>query len=85
MQEGLTNGIRHGQSSAFHFTLQDDGEKVQFELLDNGNGAEDLLLGFGLSMMRDRVEQLKGTFLIQSAHGNGCVVHITLPYKGDVE
>lgn len=85
LQEGLTNGIRHGQSSAFHFTLQDDGEKVQFELLDNGNGAEDLLLGFGLSMMRDRVEQLKGTFLIQSAHGNGCVVHITLPYKGDVE
>ncbi|WP_107839589.1 GAF domain-containing sensor histidine kinase [Metasolibacillus meyeri] len=84
LQEGLTNGIRHGQSSEFRFILKDDGEAVIFELLDNGVGMEKLVLGFGLRMMKDRVEQLKGVFSIKMEQGQGCLLHITLPYRGEM-
>ncbi|MCT6926149.1 histidine kinase [Metasolibacillus sp.] len=84
LQEGLTNGIRHGYSSEFQFTLKYDGELIFFELLDNGDGAGYIELGFGLRMMKDRVEQLKGTFSIETAERNGCILRITLPYRGEM-
>ncbi|MGE7113687.1 AAA family ATPase [Lysinibacillus sp. NPDC047702] len=80
LQEGLTNGIRHGQSNEFHFTLKDNGLAVIFELVDNGIGAEELKMGFGLGMMKDRVEQLKGTLSISTVRDKGCSLSITLPY-----
>ena len=81
LQEGLTNGIRHGHSNEFHFHLKDNGSVVVFELTDNGIGAENLEMGFGLKMMRDRVRQLKGTFYVNTEQHKGCLVTITLPYS----
>lgn len=81
LQEGLTNGIRHGQSSEFHFSLKDDNSSVQFKLVDNGIGSDNLEMGFGLKMMRDRVQQLKGTFSVHAEHQKGCTINIILPYS----
>lgn len=80
LQEGLTNGIRHGGSSEFHYRLQDDGSQVSFTLADNGKGAERIEMGFGLSMMKDRVQQLRGDLFIDSEPGNGSLLRIQLPY-----
>ncbi|MEO4053858.1 AAA family ATPase [Solibacillus sp. CAU 1738] len=80
LQEGLTNGIRHGQSSKFHFSLIDDSSSIQFELIDNGVGADHLQLGFGLKMMQERVQQLKGTFHVNSEQQKGCLIRFNLPY-----
>lgn len=80
LQEGITNGIRHGNSREFYFSLKDNGSSVFFELKDNGTGTESLEMGFGLKMMRDRVQQLKGTFNVISEQQKGCLVTINLPY-----
>ncbi|MHA6481860.1 AAA family ATPase [Paenibacillus sp. strain BS8-2] len=81
LQEGLTNGIRHGGSSEFYFRLEDDGLRMQFSLADNGSGASRIKMGFGLTMMRDRVEQLKGTLQIDSEPNKGSLLRIQMPYQ----
>lgn len=81
LQEGLTNGIRHGNSSEFHFSLNDNGSMLQFRLADNGIGSDNIVMGFGLKMMRDRVQQLKGTLYIDSEVDKGCLLIINLPYE----
>jgi len=80
LQEGLTNGIRHGSSNEFHFSLKDDGALLQFRLADNGTGSSHIDLGFGLKMMKDRAEQLKGTLYIDSEPNKGCLLRMNLPY-----
>lgn len=80
LQEGLTNGIRHGKSNEFRFSLKDNGVSVQFMLMDNGEGADNITMGFGLKMMQERVQQLKGTFYIHSEKHKGCLVRFDLPY-----
>ena len=78
--EGLTNGIRHGKSTAFLFKLIKKEDKVYFSLEDNGVGAGTLNYGFGLRAMRDRVYDLKGSFDINSDVQEGLELLITLPY-----
>ena len=80
LQEGLTNGIRHGKSTEFHFSLKDDGFTVQFMLIDNGVGTDNIKMGFGLKMMQERVQQLKGAFYVNSEKHKGCIVRFELPY-----
>jgi signal transduction histidine kinase len=79
--EGLTNGIRHGKSTAFLFKLFMKENKVCFSLEDNGVGAGTLSLGFGLRAMRDRVYELDGSFDINSDTKEGLELLITLPYS----
>ena len=80
LQEGLTNGIRHGKCGQFRFQLQDRGSWLEFELGDDGMGVEQLERGFGLKTMDERVRQLKGSLAIESAPGQGCVLRIQMPY-----
>ena len=79
--EGLTNGIRHGKSTAFLFKLFLKENRVCFSLEDNGVGAGTLNLGFGLRAMRDRVYELDGSFDINSEIEEGLELLITLPYS----
>ncbi|MDP4089153.1 MAG: sensor histidine kinase [Bacillota bacterium] len=79
--EGLTNGIRHGKSTAFLFKLHSEGNKVVFSLEDNGCGASVVTPGFGLRAMKERVADLGGSFKQTSKPDEGFGVYITLPYK----
>jgi len=78
LQEGLTNGIRHGRSSEFRFALRAEDGNVQFELTDNGTMPKKWKLGFGLSAMRERVVKLGGQFGVDAVDG-GCRLRIRLP------
>ncbi|MDT8861169.1 sensor histidine kinase [Alkalihalobacillus sp. MEB130] len=77
LQEGLTNGIRHGQSNSFIFKLYDSNVNVHFYLKDNGNSPEEFEMGLGLTAMKERVDELGGTFELDTA--DGFTIHITLP------
>lgn len=79
--EGLTNGIRHGKSTAFLFKLIKKEDKVCFSLENNGEGSGTLNYGFGLRAMRDRVYDLEGSFDINSDAQEGLELLITLPYS----
>ena len=79
LQEGITNGIRHGGASRFEFSLKREGPQVEFTLRDDGRGSESIVYGFGLTAMSGRVRDLGGTLEVDSAPGRGCTLTIRLP------
>jgi signal transduction histidine kinase len=81
LQEGLTNGIRHGQSSKFKLSIRLIDNYISFTLSDNGCGGEASEFGFGLSNMKHRVEQLNGTLTVKLKKGNGCSINIEIPLR----
>jgi signal transduction histidine kinase len=81
LQEGLTNGIRHGGCSSFRFTLKRSDDKIRFTLKDDGRGCDDVSPGFGLNAMRERVIALGGVLDIESRAGEGFCLNITIPIE----
>jgi len=81
MQEGITNGIRHGSSKTFKIELKIKGEMLYFDLADNGKGCDNIKFGFGLTNMNDRVKKLKGQLKVGEGQNNGCKLSIRIPIK----
>lgn len=79
LQEGITNGIRHGQCTHFWFELMETDESIQFTLENNGLPFGSETLGFGLTMMRQSTLRRGGTFQISTRDGEGCVLMLTMP------
>jgi signal transduction histidine kinase len=83
LQEGLTNGIRHGNSTAFVLVLAYENDNLKFMLQDNGVGSELIVKGFGLAAMEERVKELGGLLMVQSSPGEGFQISITIPIGRD--
>lgn len=83
LQEGITNGIRHGKSNAFVFNLKLTNKWIEFLLQDNGVGAKKLIPGFGLTIMEERIKGVGGIFRIYCKPGEGCLIQISIPLKED--
>lgn len=84
LQEGLTNGVRHGRSSRFRFTLKREDNQLHFLLVSNGEPFVSVTPGFGLSSMMERVELLGGTVALRPSQTEGgspagCELTILLP------
>lgn len=81
LREGISNGIRHGNSTAFFFELKDMGNYVELLLSDNGTGADmnGFKEGFGLSGMRAKAEALGGMVNFSSEPGEGFEIRLSLP------
>ena len=81
LREGISNGIRHGGSTAFFFELKDMGNYVELLLSDNGAGADmsKFKEGFGLSGMRAKAEALGGMSNFSSEPGEGFEIRLSLP------
>jgi NarL family two-component system sensor histidine kinase LiaS len=74
MQEVLANVARHSQASRVRLCLEGTARQVTLALSDNGEGFDPHAMeqrGIGLRSMRERIEQVGGTVLIQSAPGRG--------------
>lgn len=82
LQEGLTNGIRHGGSTRFSFELAAEADHIRFRLQDNGSGgSEPPQYGFGLTAMQERVESLGGELHFTTTQEQGSRLHLQLPIK----
>jgi signal transduction histidine kinase len=79
LQEGLTNGIKHGGSTAFVFILKYENGNIKFLLQDNGKGTGKVIFGFGLTGMNERVMELGGVLTVDSRPGEGFNINISLP------
>ncbi len=68
LKEGISNGLRHGNATAFWFELKEEEGEIRFLLSDNGKGLgeEKLQLGFGLTAMQQRATALGGTVTFYS-------------------
>lgn len=81
LREGISNGVRHGGSTAFFFELRDMGSYVEFLLSDNGRGVDrkQFKEGFGLSGMRAKAEALGGMVHYAFEPGEGFEIRLSLP------
>ncbi len=82
-QEGITNGLRHGQASVLSLTVQRQADAVLLQLVDNGVGlAPDWAQRVGhhgLRWLAERVESLGGAFEIGPAPQQGVLLQVRLP------
>jgi two-component system sensor histidine kinase UhpB len=85
VQESLTNAIRHAQATHVQVDLNHVEAEAQLALTvrDDGQGMDaDVVAGFGIRGMQERVEGLGGRYQIESATGRGTCIRITLPLVG---
>jgi signal transduction histidine kinase len=88
-QEALTNCRKHARAHEVVMTLSYTNNVVTLNVQDDGVGFEPAHLrpysseqntsGFGLVGMRERVEQLRGTVMVESAPGEGCTLMAAVP------
>lgn len=79
LQEGLTNGIKHGKSQSFLFSIRHEKDHILFALKDDGTGCDSLKFGFGLNSMKERVEEINGQLTVDSSVGQGTLITIHIP------
>ena len=80
-QEAISNAVRHGKARRIRITLNVEGGAITLTVLDDGvglSGNADTPAGLGLRFMRQRAEQLGGTFEIR-ADGLGTTVICRVP------
>jgi signal transduction histidine kinase len=89
-QEALTNVVKHAKATRATITLKAEDSHVRLTVDDNGRGLPTSREGgpahstLGLTSMRERAEQLGGTFQIgPRPDGPGTRVSVTLPYEND--
>ncbi|MNR10865.1 Sensor histidine kinase LiaS [compost metagenome] len=83
LQEGLTNGIRHGMSTRFRFSLTYQDEAIRFVLSDNGPPlTTPIVFGYGLNAMKERVADVGGTFGVKNqSSAGGVTLDISIPFS----
>ena len=78
--EALTNVARHSGAHSCTIRLAIAGGALQVEVVDDGHGLRpDTHAGTGLISMRERAQELGGTFEIEGAPGGGTAVRARLP------
>jgi signal transduction histidine kinase len=80
-QEIVTNAARHSAADNLWITIARDGDSVRISARDDGRGAVDTLAGFGLRMMRDRLEGAGGELHVDATPGRGFQVVALLPAR----
>ncbi len=85
-QEALANVHKHAQSTEVAITLSYMDNLVMLDVQDNGVGLNEADSqwqgGFGLTAMRERVEQVGGALLVES-DDDGVTVVVSIPITND--
>jgi PAS domain S-box-containing protein len=83
-QEALTNTLKYAHADNFETQLTCNAKELRLEFQDDGDGfkVKDGNDGFGLTGMRERVEQMGGELKIASSRGKGTKVSVALPLNG---
>ncbi|MBI4760174.1 MAG: sensor histidine kinase [Chloroflexota bacterium] len=84
VQEGLNNAYRHARGLGQEVKVTFEAERLQIEVSDRGPGFDTTLPlhkreRLGLAGMRERVESLGGSFLIESRRQEGTKITAVLP------
>lgn len=88
IQEALTNVRRHSHASSVSVTFQQTQEHLHVSIEDDGRGfsPEDQTSdNLGLKIMRERAASVGGQFQIETQHGQGTRVSVTIPASKPVE
>lgn len=83
-KEALTNIIRHANATHIVVTLQQTEETINLQIEDNGSGIDDSNnseLGLGLVGIRERTDNMGGSFILTSTEQQGTILTIRVPLK----
>ncbi len=82
-QEALNNIVKHSKGSLVNLSLQNQNDRIELTIRDNGQGfdLDRTKRGLGLSTMRERAELSGGSFEIESTVGKGTVIRFSWPLK----
>jgi signal transduction histidine kinase len=81
VQEAITNVVRHAHAHncTIHLTCE---EQLTIDVIDDGQGLPPAhRCGVGLTSMRERAEELGGSWQIEPGPDGGTRVHVELPYR----
>ncbi len=89
LQESLHNAAQHSEPTEITISLKADPDQIVLEVADNGGGFDvqktlarhDPLSGYGLASMQERAEIVDGALTIDSSHGKGTCIKMTLPQE----
>ncbi len=80
MQTSIDNVIKHAQATRCDATLLIKGGTLTIEVIDNGVGiSANYMAGVGLTSMRERAEELGGTFVITPTIPHGTHLSVSIP------
>lgn len=83
LQESLNNISRHAHASRVRIELHLSSDRLSMVVSDNGIGLQpggrNKSGSFGLVGIEERINLLGGTFLIQSAIGEGTIITVSVP------
>ena len=84
-QEALSNAARHANATLMTLSLASQERAVCLTITDNGQGMSPgesgKSHGLGLRLMQERVQELRGSFLLDTAPGQGTRVQICVPQE----
>ncbi len=87
LKELITNTLKHAEASAIDISLEQVENRLVFTYEDNGKGFSSVIKektkGIGLVNIKDRVEELSGTIIIDSYPKRGTLVKIEI--EGRIE
>ena len=83
-QELLGNALKHANATEITFQLTRQNHDLNIMIEDNGKGFNPSTKkqGMGLKNLAARVDQLNGTYHIDSGKGNGTTITIDIPIDG---
>jgi signal transduction histidine kinase/ligand-binding sensor domain-containing protein len=89
-QEAVANAARHARASAIQVALDYAPDIVTLRVVDDGTGFDpgappEQAEHYGMSTMRERVEQLGGRFTLVSGPGQGTRIEVEVPAPEKVE
>lgn len=95
IQEACNNVIKHAKATRIDINMENNGNDLVVAIKDNGTGFDvdmqkrlnpEGKSGYGLSIMKERINMLSGTMSINSNKPSGTVISFTVPiinYGGD--
>ncbi|MBM7643764.1 sensor histidine kinase [Streptococcus loxodontisalivarius] len=81
IQESVTNSLRHGHASEVTIEMTSDSSRDNYQIFieDNGQGCDDLVYGYGLTQMQERLAIIGGQ--VSFASEEGFQTRITIPKR----
>ena len=81
VQEAMTNCVRHAHAETIQISVSTHADQLHLWVTDDGIGLDPARRGAGLGLrgIEERVRDLGGTTVIQSAAGTGTKITIRLP------
>ncbi|GAJ61337.1 sensor histidine kinase [Streptococcus parauberis] len=81
IQESITNSLRHGHASEVIIDMVEDVDYMMF-IKDNGIGAEEIVYGYGLMQMQERLAIIGGEIAFNTKNGFETVIRIPKKIRG---